>query len=202
MTDQNTVRDDIAFMRALAEEGRGGPLIGGAIMAAGGLLFGTASLILWAGLSSGLGLGSRIQLVWPVSGLIFFVLLFWLLRGAPRPMSAAARGVGVGWSAARWAMFTLVISLMVMGVRLDDSRMAGAIAPAILSLYGCSWFIAAGAARRRWLYAVTVGAFVMAVVTAWFAMQAIDYLIYGVSLYVLVAAPGFVLMRQARRAAA
>ena len=53
MTDQNAIRDDIAFMRALAEQGQRGPLIGGAIMLAGGGLFGTASLIIWLLLLTG-----------------------------------------------------------------------------------------------------------------------------------------------------
>ncbi len=202
MTDQNAIRDDIAFMRALAEEGRQGPLLGGAIMMTGGGLFGAASLFIWIGLSRGLSIDSWIQFVWPVSGVLFFAALFALLRRTPLPKSGAARGVGVAWSAAGWTMFILIGSLIIMAVRLGDSRIMGAICPAILALYGCSWFIAASASRRRWLYGVTVGAYLMALVTAWFAMQTVDYLIYAVSLFALVAAPGFLLMRQARTAAA
>ncbi|HZZ67174.1 MAG TPA: hypothetical protein VFE18_03280 [Phenylobacterium sp.] len=202
MTDQDALRDDIAFMRSLAEEGRNGPLLGGAIMMAGGLLFGLASLVLYLGLASGMSIDSRIELVWPISGVLFFVALFILLRRMPRAKGALARGVGVGWSAAGWTMFTLVVALCVMAVRLDDTKLTAVFPPAILALYGCSWFIAAGAARRSWLTSVTVGSFVMAVVTAWFALQPIDYLIYAISLFVLVAAPGFVLTRQARKAAA
>jgi hypothetical protein len=42
----------------------------------------------------------------------------------------------------------------------------------------------------------------MALVSAWFVAEgAIVYLIYAISLYALAAAPGFVLMRRARRAA-
>jgi len=44
MSDMQSVRDDIAFMRALAEEGRSTPLLGGAIMLTAGLVFGGASL--------------------------------------------------------------------------------------------------------------------------------------------------------------
>ena len=41
MTDQNqAMRDDIAFMRTLAEAGREGPLNGGSILVAAGLIFG------------------------------------------------------------------------------------------------------------------------------------------------------------------
>jgi hypothetical protein len=202
MTDQNAIRDDIAFMRALAEEGRSGPLLGGAIMMTGGGLFGTASLFIWIALSNGISPDSWVQFVWPISGVVFFAAFFVLLRRTPMPKSGAARGVGIAWSAAGWTMFILIASLIVMAVRLDDNRIMGAICPAILALYGCSWFIAASASGRRWLYAVTFGAFAMALVTAWFAMQVVDYLIYAISLFALVAAPGLVLMRQARKAQA
>ena len=82
MTDQNAIRDDIAFMRALAEERRNDPLLGGSIMIAGGGLFGTTSLVIWIGLLNGLAIDSWIQLAWPVSGLLFFVTLFVLTQQA------------------------------------------------------------------------------------------------------------------------
>ena len=46
MTDDQmqNVKDDIAFMRALAAEGQRTPLLGGAIMAAAGVIFAIASL--------------------------------------------------------------------------------------------------------------------------------------------------------------
>ena len=42
------VKDDIAFMRALAAEGQRTPMLGGAIMAAAGVIFAIASLAYWA----------------------------------------------------------------------------------------------------------------------------------------------------------
>ena len=48
MADLQSVKDDIAFMRALATEGRSAPLLGGAIMIAAGLIFAAASLTHYA----------------------------------------------------------------------------------------------------------------------------------------------------------
>ena len=45
---KQTLGEDIAFMRALAEEGRSRPLIGGSILLGSGVLYGTASLLVWA----------------------------------------------------------------------------------------------------------------------------------------------------------
>ena len=50
MTDDQTqsLHDDIAYMRAMAQEGRNAPLLSGPIMVAAGIIFGTASLVQWA----------------------------------------------------------------------------------------------------------------------------------------------------------
>ncbi len=42
------VREDIAYMRALAEEGRRAPLLGGSVLVAGGLIGGAAAAAHWA----------------------------------------------------------------------------------------------------------------------------------------------------------
>ncbi|MGZ6015942.1 MAG: hypothetical protein ACXWKM_09375, partial [Phenylobacterium sp.] len=88
-------------------------------------------------------------------------------------------------------------------VRGNDPYVANAFLPFILTIYGSAWFVAAAMTRARWLFGVAFGAFGFALVTAWFASQGVAvYLVYALGLYALVAAPGWVLMRQARRAAA
>src|SRR5690606_31055433 len=48
-----SVHDDIAYMKALAQEGRRAPLLGGAILITAGLVFGLASLVAY-GIDSGI----------------------------------------------------------------------------------------------------------------------------------------------------
>ena len=43
-----SIKDDIAYMKALAQEGRQAPLLGGSILIAAGVIFGLASLGQWA----------------------------------------------------------------------------------------------------------------------------------------------------------
>ena len=45
--DAQAVREDIAFMRALAQEGAGGPILGGSILLATGLIYASASAAVW-----------------------------------------------------------------------------------------------------------------------------------------------------------
>jgi hypothetical protein len=201
MTDQDAIRDDIAFMRTLAEEGRLGPLAGGSILVASGLSFGSASLAVWAGVTYRL-IHSQwtISAIWMTSMAVFLVYLF-LDKAARGPRSATNRALGVAWSGAGFSIFIVGLSLVVMAVRGKDAYVGAAFMPFILAIYGSAWFVAAALARRRWLFAVSAGAFVMALVTAWFAKDGVAiYLVYALSLYALAAAPGFVLMRQAHSA--
>ena len=46
--DAQTIQDDIAYMRALAHEGRHAPLLAGRFLVAAALIFGTANIGQWA----------------------------------------------------------------------------------------------------------------------------------------------------------
>lgn len=204
MSDENhAIRDDIAFMRSLAEQGREGPLLGGSIMVAAGALFGTSSLLVAWGVS---GRGPAawagwLQWVWPVSAVLFFAYLAAAkLRQRGEVRGPAARGAGVAWSAIGWAMGAIIVSLIIMSNRAHDWRIVAAFGPIVLSLYGGGWFAAACLTRRRWLWAVAWASFAMAPIMAWVAVDQVAlFTIYGVSLFLLAALPGFVLMRQAAR---
>ncbi len=203
MTDQNAIRDDIAFMRALAEEGREVPFVGGPILLAAGLCFGSASLAIWIDLTFNLIASSWTFMgAWTISLVVFLGVLAFskARRGA---QARTSRAIGVAWSGAGWSIFFMGLSLAVMAVKAKDPYVANAFLPFILTIYGSAWFVAAALTRIRWLFAVSAGAFALALVIAWFASEGlILYLIYALSLYALVAAPGFVLMRQARAAGA
>ena len=74
MTDDQTqsLHDDIAYMRAMAQEGRNAPLLSGPIMVAAGVIFGSASLVQWA-IQTGLVVVSPWAQLW-----------VWLAAGADR----------------------------------------------------------------------------------------------------------------------
>jgi hypothetical protein len=203
MTDQNAIRDDIAFMRALAEEGRKVPFVGGPILLAAGLCFGSASLTIWVNLTFNLVVSSWTFMATWVIGLAVFLVVLAFNKARQGPRTSSSRAIGVAWSGAGWSIFFVGLSLAVMAVRGRDPYVANAFLPFVLTIYGSAWFVAAALTRIRWLFVVAAGAFALALVTAWFASEGlILYLIYAFSLYALVAAPGYVLMRQARQAAA
>ena len=201
MTDQNAVRDDIAFMRTLAEEGRAGAPLGGSILIASGLSFGSASLAIWAGVTWRLLHHDwEVAAIWTASLVVFLGYLF-IAKAAwgEKKKGATPRAVGIAWSGAGWSIFFVGLSLAVMAVHGHDAYVANAFMPFILAIYGSCWFVAAALSRARWLYAVAFGSFGMAVLAAWFAANGLMlYLVYGLSLYGLGALPGLVLTLQAR----
>jgi hypothetical protein len=203
MTDQNAIRDDIAFMRALAEEGRQVPFVGGQILVISGLCFGTASLATWGSLTFDVLVSSwSFIAIWSI-GMAGFLAFLFASKRRQRARGAPSRAIGVAWSAAGWSIVFVGLSLAVMAVRGNDPYVANAFLPLVLSIYGSAWFVAAALTKVRWLFGVAFGAFAFALITAWFASQGlVVYLIYALGLYALVATPGWVLMRQARRAGA
>ena len=70
------IRDDIACMRALAEEGRQAPLLGGSMLVSAGAIFGTASLIQWAVLSNVLRAPSlMLMVVWIAAAALYLLAM-------------------------------------------------------------------------------------------------------------------------------
>jgi hypothetical protein len=200
MSDQNQIlRDDIAFMRELAEAGRSRTVRGGSVMVAAGAIFGTASLLIWAGLESHSVSANVLNLVWPVGAVLFFICLGVFLRRIPGERSASL--TGMAWSGLGWAIFTCVCSLILIAYRTGQWAAAAAIAPVILSVYGAAWCIAGAATRTRWLYVCGAASFVAALINAWAVPEGnLMFLLYGLSLYALVAAPGVRLIRQSAAA--
>ncbi len=201
MTDQNAMRDDIAFMRTLAEAGRTGPMAGGSILVVAGGIYAACSVASWSGITYRLNWDGFFPLVWFGGTLLFLVILFLMKRRLPRN-SGAARSAGVVWQGVGWATFAIVISLMMISARANAWVVMAALPSVILALYGAAWFVGAVLTAVRWLYLVAFGAFIMAAVNAWFVTApATLYLVYAASLIGLLSLPGLIIMRQARKAA-
>jgi hypothetical protein len=202
MTDQDALRDDIAFLRTLAEQGRSGPLVGGSVLLVSGLSFGSASLAVWADATWKLSHSAwTIPGVW-IAALIIFMSYLFGSKVMQTRSGGASKALGMAWSGAGWAIFSVGLSLVVMAVHGKDPYVAAAFMPFILAIYGSAWFLAAALSGARWLYGVAFGSFAMALVVAWFAAEgATLYLVYAISLYALAALPGGILAGQARKAA-
>jgi hypothetical protein len=201
MTDEmKAIRDDIAFMRALAEEGRQAPLLGGGMLVAAGVIFGLASLFQWA---TGMGV-LRISpwgpiIVWVGSGLIFAVFATLIIRrsrGQPGAQATVNRATGSAWSAVGFSMFVIWVGLAVIAYRTRNAAVIQVFPLIILALYGAAWSIAASMTHNGWMRVTSLGCFAAAMGLGFLADSPHMLLAYAACLAVFAILPGLALMRQ------
>lgn len=201
--NEQTIRDDAAFLRALAEGAARGSGKDGAMLAAVGLIFGLVAIQYWLVDSGRVAAPAAIEPWLWLDGFLPFLLAAFLIsrrfRGdAPgattRAMSAAWSGVGVSLC---FAAFALALG----GGRLGLHRLAPWVFPLVLfTLLGAAWSVAF-AARRRPIFAVSAAASYLAAILCGLVMgRPEEWLVLAGGLFLLVAAPGAGLLRAGRRA--
>jgi hypothetical protein len=204
--DLAVMRSDLAFLKGLAERGRGGPAPALLLMAAFGLIYGAMCLAMAAA-----GLGGREMVrslgpaIWLAGHGAFFVCLVafavsavtgWR-RGVPVNRAAAA-----AWTAAAIAAVGLKVAFEVFARRAPDTYTVGYashFAPVVLlTLWGAAWWVAASAADRPWARRVALGSWIAAAAAAWWANDGPIILVAGLSCLLLAFAPAVVLLRERR----
>jgi len=207
MTDTRDDTTDIAWLRQLAEEGRRTPMKGAAILMAAGVIYGSASVLHWTVASGVLALpAAALNLLWLAATVIFLLVVAIVsmrLRGAGGVRTTASRGANAAWTAVGWGIFALFTSLGVIGSRMgaDGVGLLLSIVPsAIMVFYGLGWAVTATLQKSRALSGLAVASFVAAPLLATMAGMTVQYLAYGAALFVLMALPGYLLMRAANRA--
>lgn len=196
---------DIAWMRRLAEEGAQAPMQGASILFSAGLIYGLASLGHWAVASGVAGLDmSAVNVLWlGATGLFLAVLTIILvrLRRAGGVTTAANRASATAWASVGWGVFALFTSMAVLGLRMGaEAALVGlALTPSVIMVfYGSGWAVSAAMQRSKPLWILAVAAFAAAPLLALLTGQAEQYLAYAAALFLLMALPGFLLMRAAR----
>jgi hypothetical protein len=195
-----TLKEDVAFIRALTDESSSAMMRDGALLAAAGTIFGAAALLHWLIESGALpappGAG---KWLWVYSGAGFFVAMMLILRRAPDRRGIAARATRAAWTGVGTAMIVAGVALAVGAVRLDLPVVATGVFPVVLfSLYGAAWGVAFALTRRAWFALVAAGCFAAVVACGWVMGTAAEWLVLGLGLFVVVALPGAAIVRLAR----
>jgi len=205
MTDDvKAIRDDLAFLRALAEDGRRTPLLGGSLLAAAGGCYGLASFVQWLILA-------RIIAIPPVSVFGVWILavaihlsiqarLVRRLAAKPGVDSTANRASRDVWSAVGVGCFALFAALAVASWKARTGVLIGFAPSIVLVLYGAAWWVAASVSGLAWIRAVAAGAFATAIVLGLLIGSTWVWLAYAAALVLLALVPGLALMRQEPRA--
>ena len=194
------IRDDLAYMRALADEGRRTPLLGGSILVAAGLIYGTAALAHWAVLADVLDVGPMmLNAIWGVAVVAFLIALFVLkarLGGKPGAWAMANKVSGAAWGGMGGASFAIGLSLFAAVYRTGDWIFMALFPPVIFALYGAAWIVGSALSDTRWMRWVAIASFAAAVASGLLIGTAEQYLVYAAAFILLSVLPGIALMRQ------
>jgi hypothetical protein len=191
------IQDDIAFLKALAEEGRAAPVAGGSILVLAGTVFGIASLAHWTIATGRIVVSAWAYPILWTAALAIFMAGLAVLKGRMRAgmKSTASRASGVAWSAAGWTIFVMAIAITLVAIRTHSAIATMLLPSLVLALYGLCWMVAAAVTRKRWITVTAVASYAAAVGLAWFADTPAVFLLYAGALVLLAVAPGLALMR-------
>ncbi|MHA7870779.1 MAG: hypothetical protein ACX939_00360 [Hyphococcus sp.] len=202
MTDD--IRDDLAYVRALAEEGRNTPLVNGKTYLIWGLIIGATALITYADDRRWLDLGALDGLgIWVFAFVAGWALsLFFSRRAYAKPGAAT---LGNRTAAAVWMAIGIVITgfwITLMFVH-DDFTDIGVppyflfnlVFPLAFSLFGVAYYATATAARIGWMRWVSVAAWICAALSMVLMNSVHQTLVGGLGTLLCSALPGVILMR-------
>lgn len=204
--DTENAPADIAWMRRVAEEGAAAPMRGGSILMAAGLIYGAASVAHWAVLAGLLDIGAAaFGMIWLAATAVFLIVVVIVnlqLRRATGVRTAVNRATAAAWMGVGFGIFATFASFAVLGLRLGEAGLVAlAMAPSIIMVfYGMGWAVSAAMTRSRALWLLAAASFVAAPLLATLSGEDAQYLAYAAALVVLMAAPGWALMRRAAQA--
>ncbi|HEY4113410.1 MAG TPA: hypothetical protein VGM17_05050 [Rhizomicrobium sp.] len=205
MTDRSTtdLHTDISYMRSLAEQGRRGPILGGAFLAAAGLVFGCAAFVQGA-MQAGYLASFPIGDIWIGAGVLFaaiWVALFLRLRGSGEGVRPGTNqyAFGMAWSGAGAGIVVLILAIAIESTRMNAAVMEAANGLVAFAFYGTAWLVSGALARQRWMFVAAAAAFGFTLLLAYLANTPAQVLALGIALILTLTLPGLQLVRQASR---
>jgi len=200
--ETHAVHDDIAYMRALAQEGRNAPLMAGPILVAAAVIFGAATAGQWALQTGAVVAGPWTPLwLWIGAGALFGLALAVLIRriqAKPGCSSSSNRAVNTAWSTVGYGIFVTWLALLAIGFRTGEWAFMALMPTVVMVAYGSAWAIAGAMTGLRWMNIVALVSYAGAVALAWFVSGPAIYPVYMVLLVAVALVPGIILMRQER----
>jgi len=200
MTDPKSLKDDLAFLRDLTQDGGKGLARDGFILAVIGLLFSIISaiywLIFWGPLAGARGLADWL---W-VAGVAVMIGAFTVAkRRMPAPTGAAARGMSTAWAGVGNGLVGGGLGLLAAGWKLHDGGFVIATFPILLfSLYGAAWGVAYAVKRVNGFAFIAAGCFAAAIAEGLLYRSPQQWLVLSIGLFLLVGLPGVVMLKKAR----
>lgn len=197
--------DELAYVRALAEEGRYAPLVGGAIYAIWGGLIGAAALIQFAAEMGAVRLvGYAGWIPWFAAfalGWAFSVFAGRRAGGKPGAFTVGNRTASSAWYAVGlfmtgfWATLFLVHDRFT-GLGVPAYFLFSLMFPVAFGLYGVAFYASAAAARLDWLKWFAYAAWGFSFASLFLLDSVYQMLVAAIGSFVCAALPGIILMRR------
>jgi hypothetical protein len=200
MTDVQSLKDDLAFLRGLAQDDGKGLARDGFSLAAVGVIFSVVTLFYW-GVYSGPLAGAKVLAygVWAVGVVVMIAIVEIAKRRLPPSTGGAARAMSMAWNGVGVSMTAGGLGLLAAGWRLQDGYFVLATFPILLfALYGAAWSVAYAALRVGWFALVSAGCFAAAVGEGLLYRTPHQWLVLSIGLLLLVGVPGVAIFNKAR----
>ncbi len=204
MTDHiQGIREDLAFMKALAKDEGRIPALFGWHMIAAGLIYGIPIIPAWAIARGLLDLPmSWSSMVSILSTIVYLpVVILLSLRGRqPVQPEATGRQFLAGWAVVGVTTLVILAVIFIAGARLHEPRMWQVWTALCFALYGAAWLVVS-VVRRSWSWGlVAAGSYATAVANACLISTPDVILGCGIGIIAWLAGPGVVILLKARTA--
>lgn len=202
---KDSVLEDLAYARALAEEGRQAPLLGGRYLVFWGSLNAAAFIAHWSALSGYLdALGeASFALVWGGYGVLAGIgmgVLGAQMKDKPGVSAIGVRAERAVWGGAQLALLAIVAGSISRLVLTNDTMAVNAILGAAFAIYAMAMFTVAALAQQSWMQRFAWLSGGVALALCLFANEPWAYLLAALASLIVLVWPGVILLRNEPRA--
>lgn len=195
------VMQDLAYARALAEEGRAAPLIGGAYLALFGVLLAITYCLHWAIVTGAWPVLSpdMVGAIWPGFGAAAWLgseLVRRRMRHKPGGTSVSNRVDRLVWLGVVVTILVVVIATVLRSVVLGDPQAPNGIMAAGFGLYGLALYVASAISTQTWLRGFAALAWIASGGLWFFIDSPGAYLLAAAAAIVVLLIPGVIQMRR------
>lgn len=192
-----TARDDLSFLRGLAEDGPAALARDGALLVTVGAIFSVVTFFYFLTFSGAVTVPVAVeQSAWIAGVVVMMASGPFIRRRFPNARSAASRAVRAGMAGVGIGVTVAGLGFILAAWRLGQPHFTLQAFPvAMFTLYGAAWMVAYAARRRLWMGWVAAGCFIVALALGVFAGAPAMWLIMSAALLFLVAVPGWAMMK-------
>jgi hypothetical protein len=197
MTDEmQSIRDDLAFLKALAADDGPLPRLVGLQFLLPGVLYGLAAILAWA-ITRGLApLPQSVagQLgIWPT--VIYIPVLIVLIAMSRRPPpGTATRAIVAAWSGVGLTTLSMLAVIFIGGARMHVDGIWQIWTSICFSLWGAAWWVLAVLRRNKNWFIVAAGSLLTAVINACLINTPEVLLGCGLGILLWLGGPGLIIV--------